>query len=133
MYLLNSKLNSTPDCSINDVEYLNFLRQPGEKLKPNQIKVGGFYLYKEKFGMVAVVKVLKDTSESDWVGFRLMVKQVLYSCWNIPKGAVFDVGCNLNHFKHHTSWQLEPSLSLLKSQNPMHLHADNKNIIESVL
>lgn len=99
----------------NDCWYIHQLRQAGNMLRPDRIEVGGYYLYKEKYGMVCIVKILENTSKEDWVGFRMMVKRVIYSCWHIPKNCVFEAGYHASQ-GYSSAWHLEPSMVLLDSQ-----------------
>lgn len=99
----------------NDYWYIHQLRQAGNIIRPDEVKVGGYYLYKEKHGMVCIVKLLENTSKNDWVGFRMMVKRVFYSCWHIPKNCLFEAGYHAAN-EYPSSWHFEPGLVLLDSQ-----------------
>lgn len=91
------------------------LREPGTILSVKEVKTGGYYIFKEKFGMVAVVKVVQNTSTEDWAGFRLKIKRILYSPWNVPVGTVFEQGYSPETSTLPTSWHFEPCMSLVKS------------------
>ena len=114
MYLLKS---NTAEVNQQNKEVLYKYRQrmTGQIISPDQIEVGSYYLYKEKFGMVCIVKIIEDTTQNGWVGFRMMVKRVIYSCWQVPKGTTFEAGYYSAAFTYPTSWHLEPSMSLIKS------------------
>lgn len=75
-----------------------------------EIREKGYYLYKEKFGMVSLVKILEKTTHPDWMGFRLMVKRVLHSPWLVPHKMVFEVGYNPKMQSTPNSWHFEPGL-----------------------
>jgi hypothetical protein len=96
----------------DDWRYIHLIRQSGNIIRPDRIKVGGYYLYKEKHGMVCMVKILEDTSKEDWIGFRMMVKRVLYSCWHVPRNCVFEAGYHATQ-GYPKAWHLEPTLELL--------------------
>lgn len=114
MYLVKKQTSINPaDKGENYTDICN-LRQAGNVLKPEQIKAGGYYIYKEKHGMVSLVKVIRVIVKDDWIGFHLMVKRVLYSPWDIPKGRIFEVGLNLT--VSTTSWHFEPGMLLVKSE-----------------
>lgn len=99
----------------DDGWHIHRLRQAGQVIRPDRIKVGSYYLYKEKHGMVCIVKILEDTSKDDWIGFRMMVKRVLYACWHIPKNCVFEAGYH-SLSDYPSAWHVEPALVLLDSQ-----------------
>ncbi len=116
MYLTKSKTGVTTENQSHDFEHINSIRQVGKVLSPDQIKVGGYYIYKERYGMVIMVKILEDISRDGWTGYRLMVKQVLYACWTVPRGTVFEAGYYAKNYNYHTSWHFEPGMSLITSR-----------------
>lgn len=132
MYLLKGKSKTTIEKQSGDFWYVHRLRQTGKILDPEQIKIGEYYLYKEKFGMVSVVKVIEDTSNDGWVGFRLLVKRVLYSSCQVPKGTVIETGYYRESFSYPTSWHFEPGMTLIQSKNQTH-NAGTEDQLESVL
>lgn len=95
-----------------DHRHLQQLKQPGAVIPPDRIKVGGYYIYKENHGMVCIVKILESTSQEEWIGYRLMVKRVVYSYWSVPKNYVFETGYHLAQ-GHPIAWHLEPAMVLL--------------------
>lgn len=99
----------------SDYRYIHQIRQVGNIIRPDRIKIGGYYLYKEKHGMICIVKILECTSKEDWIGFRLMVKRVLFSSWYVPKNYVFEAGCH-DRVGFPSSWHFEPGMVLLGSQ-----------------
>lgn len=137
MFLLKSKSKATlemqSEMQSSESWYIHRLRQPGKIIDPGQIQVGGYYLYKEKFGMVAVVKIIENTSNTGWVGFRLLIKRVLYSCSQVPKGTVIETGFCAESFKYPTAWHFEPSLTLLQSDNLSQCSTETAARLKSVL
>lgn len=93
---------------------MSFMHNTNFKLNKKAIQTGGFYIYKEKFGMTAVVKVIKELSCGDWTGYLLTIKRVLHASWEVPAGKTFEAGYN-NHLTKAPSWQLEPYISLIPS------------------
>ncbi|ADG82156.1 hypothetical protein TherJR_1296 [Thermincola potens JR] len=114
MNIITGKSETAIDKQVKDGWFIHGLRQPGELVDPDQVQVGGYYIYKEKFGMVTIVKVIEKLSENGWSGFRLMIKRVLYSPWPVQKGTVFEAGYYTKLFSYPTSWHLEPCMSLIK-------------------
>lgn len=113
VYTQNKKL--AVNVQNNNYLYIHQLRQPGNIIRPDTVKVGGYYLYKEKHGMVCIVKILEDTSKKDWTGFSMIVKRVLYSCWDIPKNCVFEAGYHAAQ-DYPSSWHFEPAMELLDNK-----------------
>lgn len=89
--------------------------EKGTILSPSDLKIGGYYLFKEKFGMIALVKVIQDTSTQGWTGFRLKIKRILFSPWDVPVGTVFEKGYCPETSALPTSWHFEPCMLLIKS------------------
>lgn len=114
MHLIRENATICDAKSANDYLYINNLREIKCKIELNKVKVGGYYLYKEKFGMVAVVKVLKNTSTESWNSYLIKVNRVLFSTLDIPKGTVFEVGCSSTSSSKH-SWHFEPFFSLIRA------------------
>ncbi len=98
---------------INTGLHIHSLRSPGEVIDPREAQLGGYYIYKEKFGMVAIVKVVKTMSENGWAGYLFKVRRVLFSPWQVTKGSVFEAGYYAEGGALPSSWHLEPCVSLL--------------------
>lgn len=111
MYVINNRAEiDTNHQSTDSWKNVQELKEIQNIVDYQEVKEKGYYLYKEKFGMVSLVKVMGKTSHQDWVGFRLMVKRVLHSPWPVPKRMVFEVGYNPEIHPRPNSWHLEPGL-----------------------
>lgn len=133
MFLIKAKTDNDSNRTLKDSCYVQQLRQAENVLTPNRIKTGGYYIYKEKFGIVALVKVLEDICEEGWVGYRIMIKRILYSPWQVPKNTVFEIGCSTETPSGQPSWHFEPGMILVKSDKRV-TYSDKVNIeIESAL
>lgn len=133
MFLIKSKTNIKGDITFNDSCYVQHLRQAESVLTPDQISVGGYYVYKEKFGIVALVKVLEDISIQGWTGYRIMIKRVLYSPWQIPKNAVLEIGFGTEPISYQNSWHFEPGMMLVKCDKSVPNNVNLNVEIESAL
>lgn len=111
MHLIRQKHN----ISSCQWEYINNLRQDGIPQKPEEIRIGGYYLYKERHGMVALVKVVNKTFKDGWVNFTLLVKRVLFTPWEVRRGTVFEVGLDINYTNYPGSWHFEAGMTIIKS------------------
>lgn len=132
MRLIQAKTQIKPNTG-QESRYIHRLRETGVILPFDQLKVGGYYIYKENFGMVVLVRFLENTSTESWKGFRLKIKKVLYSPWDIPAGTVFETGYSPETSVFPTSWHFEPCMLLIKSDQ-IPSHADFSSLhVESVL
>lgn len=134
MYLVrDNQTLSTINIKDNQAWYIQNLRKTANIVHISQIKAGGYYLYKEKFGLVALVKVLKISTHDNWVDFRFIVKQVLYSCWHVPEKTILETGYCTENTNYPGSWHLEPGLCLIKAGIDTGSFTGNEIDLESVL
>ncbi len=132
MRLIQAHTQTNP-ATRQDGSYTNRVRETGIVLSLNELKTGGYYLFKEKFGMVALVKVIQNTSTHGWIGFRFKIKRILYSPWDIPVGTIFEKGYSPDTSAFPTSWHFEPCMLLIKTEKIL-LHRNCKSLdVESVL
>lgn len=110
---LSGNQTATKKIPAHNPWHVHQLRKPGIIIDPAEIVPGGHYIYKEKHGVVAIVKVLEDISQNDWIGFRLMVKRVLYSPWPIKAKTLFEAGY-YSKFGYPSSWHFEAYLNMVK-------------------
>lgn len=133
MFLIKAKSNINSNETLDDSCYIQQLRRIENLLPTEHIKTGGYYIYKEKFGIVALVKVLEDMSEEDWAGYRVIIKRVLYSPWQIPKNTVLEIGFSKETKAYPPSWHFEPGMMLVKCDRRVTCNDNANTEIESAL
>lgn len=135
MFLINAKAktNFMDSITLEESCHVQQLRQANNILPPDQIRVGGYYIYKERFGIVALVKVVKDISHQGWAGYRVMIKRVLYSTWHIPKNTELELGFSTKEMTYPTSWHFEPGMVLVKCDRQFQYNDNTNTEIDTVL
>ncbi|QOS99997.1 hypothetical protein JNUCC42_04375 [Brevibacterium sp. JNUCC-42] len=76
-----------------------------EEIDPRNIEVGKKYQFEEKHHIAAIVTILEDESEDDWVGYKLRVDEIIFGGKKV--GDEFSCGYDKEYGCDYREWKFK--------------------------